>query len=143
MTSSSAGTGFQPILLSQTRHIVIDVLLPEKGQDPHLVVMPLTSGVLVKGLCPLDDTFPMCRFAGTPDFPISRNWAHIFLEILEETLNPVCRGKEHPDHPNDEKMTSILQDSHSKFLKVWALWWLYALPTQDLSSMGSTGHQPP
>lgn len=35
-----------------------------------------------------------------------------------------------------EKMSSILHDSHAKFLKVWAPWWSYTLPNLNPTSLG-------
>lgn len=35
-----------------------------------------------------------------------------------------------------EKMTSVLHDSHAKFLKVWNPWWSYALPILPPTSLG-------
>lgn len=36
----------------------------------------------------------------------------------------------------NEKMTSILRDTHAKVLKVWALWWSYDLSTLHPTSLG-------
>lgn len=38
----------------------------------------------------------------------------------------------------NEKMLSILHDSHTIFLKIWSPWWSYALPTIPLISLDAS-----
>lgn len=122
-------------------------LRPAQGRDPHLVVFwSRVFGLLTHFR--RDTRHALLHWPIPGRFSYHQKLAtYLFIAtkraIARAWKKPSIRFAEVKSIPTTlmihEKVTSILQDSHSKFIKVWAPWWFYALWTLHLTSMGSTG----